>query len=81
MILDRAEFDLSKKELPAYVHAIATEACKAAVKGGDVLDPSEAETLIGELMTLDDPWHCPHGRPTVIRFTKQEFEKKFKRIV
>ncbi|MBQ6544126.1 MAG: DNA mismatch repair endonuclease MutL [Lachnospiraceae bacterium] len=80
-ILDRAEFDLSKKELPAYVHAIATEACKAAVKGGDVLDPSEAETLIGELMTLDDPWHCPHGRPTVIRFTKQEFEKKFKRIV
>ena len=80
-ILDSAEFDLTKKELPSYVHAIATEACKAAVKGGDKLDPSEAEALVGELMSLEDPWHCPHGRPTVIRFTKQEFEKKFKRIV
>jgi DNA mismatch repair protein MutL len=43
--------------------------------------PEEAKALIDELMTLDNPYHCPHGRPTMIELSKQEIEKKFKRIV
>lgn len=60
---------------------IATMACKAAVKGNMRLSREEAEKLIDELLTLDNPYHCPHGRPTVISMTKYELEKKFKRIV
>lgn len=60
---------------------IATMACKAAVKGNMRLDRQEAEQLIDELLTLDNPYHCPHGRPTIISMTKYELEKKFKRIV
>lgn len=60
---------------------IATMACKAAVKGNMRLSRQEAERLIDELLTLDNPYHCPHGRPTVISMSKYELEKKFKRIV
>lgn len=60
---------------------IATMACKAAVKGNMRLAADEAEKLIDELLTLDNPYHCPHGRPTVVSMTKYELEKKFKRIV
>ncbi|MFA6662951.1 MAG: DNA mismatch repair endonuclease MutL [Lachnospiraceae bacterium] len=60
---------------------IATESCKAAVKGNNSMRPEEAKALIDELMTLDNPYHCPHGRPTMIELSKQEIEKKFKRIV
>ena len=60
---------------------IATMACKAAVKGNMQLTRQEAEQLIDELLTLDNPYHCPHGRPTIISMTKYEIEKKFKRIV
>lgn len=60
---------------------IATMACKAAVKGNMRLSRQEAEQLIDELLTLDNPYHCPHGRPTIISMTKYEIEKKFKRIV
>ena len=60
---------------------IATMACKAAVKGNMRLSRQEAEQLIDELLTLDNPYHCPHGRPTVISMSKYELEKKFKRIV
>lgn len=60
---------------------IATMACKAAVKGNMRLSRDEAEQLIDELLTLDNPYHCPHGRPTIISMTKYELEKKFKRIV
>ena len=60
---------------------IATMACKAAVKGNMRLSRQEAEELIDELLTLDNPYHCPHGRPTIISMTKHEIEKKFKRIV
>ena len=68
-------------ELPSYVREIATEACKAAVKGGGEMSFTEAEALIAELMNCDDPYHCPHGRPTIISMTRREFEKKFRRIV
>ena len=60
---------------------IATMACKAAVKGNMQLGRQEAEQLIDELLTLDNPYHCPHGRPTIIAMSKYELEKKFKRIV
>ncbi len=60
---------------------IATMACKAAVKGNMRLTIEEAEQLIDELLTLDNPYNCPHGRPTIISMTKYELEKKFKRIV
>lgn len=60
---------------------IATMACKAAVKGNMRLNRQEMEALIDELLTLDNPYHCPHGRPTIISMSKYEIEKKFKRIV
>lgn len=60
---------------------IATMACKAAVKGNMFMTVQEMETLLDELLTLENPYFCPHGRPTIISFTKQELEKKFKRIV
>jgi DNA mismatch repair protein MutL len=59
---------------------IATMACKASVKGGQRLSFEEAEQLIDELLTLDSPFTCPHGRPTIISMTQTEIEKKFKRI-
>lgn len=60
---------------------LASMACKAAVKGNTKLTRQEAVKLIDELLTLENPYHCPHGRPTIISMTKQEVEKKFKRIV
>lgn len=60
---------------------IASMACKAAVKGNTVLSMAEAEKLIDELLSLENPYHCPHGRPTIISMSKYEMEKKFKRIV
>ena len=60
---------------------IATMACKAAVKGNMRMNRREMEELIDELLTLENPYHCPHGRPTIISMSKQEIEKKFKRIV
>lgn len=60
---------------------IASMSCKAAVKGNMKLSAAEVDTLIGELLLLDNPYHCPHGRPTIISMTKRELEKKFKRIV
>lgn len=60
---------------------VASMSCKAAVKGNNRLSAREVDALIGELLTLDNPYHCPHGRPTIIAMTKRELEKKFKRIV
>ncbi len=70
------------KGSPAVVNRrIATMACKAAVKGNMSFSVMEMEALIDELLTLGDPYHCPHGRPTIISMSKYELEKKFKRIV
>lgn len=60
---------------------MATMACKAAVKGNMRMSRTEVEALIDELLTLDNPYNCPHGRPTIISMSRQELEKKFKRIV
>lgn len=60
---------------------VATASCKAAVKGNQRISRAEAEELIRELLTLENPYHCPHGRPTMISMSKYEIERKFKRIV
>ena len=60
---------------------IATMSCKAAVKGNNYLSREEMEALIRELLTLENPYACPHGRPTIISMSKYELDKKFKRIV
>ena len=60
---------------------VASMSCKAAVKGNNRLSAMEVDALIGELLTLDNPYHCPHGRPTIIAMSRRELEKKFKRIV
>lgn len=59
----------------------ATMACKAAVKGNNRLSFTEAKSLFEQMLQMEQPYHCPHGRPTTIAMSKQEFEKKFKRIV
>jgi DNA mismatch repair protein MutL len=56
-------------------------ACKAAVKAHDRLEPREMDQLLNDLLVLDDPYHCPHGRPIIIRISRHELEKQFKRIV
>lgn len=60
---------------------VASMSCKAAVKGNNRLSAQEADALIGELLLLENPYHCPHGRPTIIAMTQRELKKKFKRIV
>ena len=60
---------------------IASLSCKAAVKGNHKMSVQEANALIEQLMELDNPYACPHGRPTMISMSKYELEKKFKRII
>ena len=60
---------------------IASAACKAAVKGGNRLSFTEANALIDQLLSLENPYNCPHGRPTIIQMSKTELERKFKRIL
>lgn len=70
------------KETPKMItEKIASMSCKAAVKGNQQLSRKEIEALIGELLTLENPYHCPHGRPTIISMSKYELEKKFKRVL
>lgn len=60
---------------------IASMSCKAAVKGNSMLSLKEADALIDELLTLENPYNCPHGRPTIVKMTKYDLDRKFKRIV
>ena len=70
-----------KSDSQLILEKIASMSCKAAVKGNQRISRQEAETLIETLFTLENPYTCPHGRPTIISMTKQEIERKFKRIV
>ena len=80
-ILDEIADNPMKGTPDVILHKLASMACKAAVKGNNAMTGQEAQALIDELLTLEDPYHCPHGRPTIISMTKYEIEKKFKRIV
>ena len=70
--------EVSPKLIP---EKLASMSCKAAVKGNNRLSVEEANALIDELLTLENPYNCPHGRPTIISMTRYEMDKKFKRIV
>ena len=80
-MLDGLVEDGSKATAQIITERIATMSCKAAVKGNNRLSMQEAEELMHELMEADNPYNCPHGRPTLIMMTKYEIERKFKRIV
>lgn len=80
-VLDGLENENPKQASELLAGKIATAACKAAVKGNNRLSFEEADQLIGQLLGLDNPYHCPHGRPTIVSMSKYELEKKFKRIV
>ena len=74
--------NISGKDAPNLImEKVASMSCKAAVKGNNHLSRPEIEALIEELLELDNPYNCPHGRPTIISMTKYEIEKKFRRIV
>lgn len=79
-ILDHLE-DTGSKTLDMITEKLASMSCKAAVKGNHKLSGAEVEALIDELLTLENPYNCPHGRPTIISMSRYELEKKFKRIV
>lgn len=80
-ILDELLENPQQRKIEKITDRVATIACKAAVKGNQTLSFAEAEKLIDKMLRADEPYHCPHGRPTTISMTKKEFEKKFKRIV
>lgn len=81
-MLDQLNDAVSSSLTPDLIaEKVASMSCKAAVKGNSKLSAAEADALIGELLLLDNPYHCPHGRPTIISMTRREMEKKFKRIV
>ena len=80
-MLDDISNESMKKTPDTILDKIATMSCKAAVKGNMKLSYSEAAELMKELMELENPYHCPHGRPVIVSISKKEMEKKFKRIV
>ena len=81
-ILDGLSEDRTVMDDPSLItQRIATMSCKASVKGNTEMTVSEMEALLDELLMLDNPYHCPHGRPTIISMSKYEIDKKFKRIV
>ena len=80
-ILDALAEDGNLSEAESVYNKIASMACKASVKGNQLLSFQEAEALVQKLFTLENPYACPHGRPTIVAFKKQDLEKMFKRIV
>lgn len=70
-----------KQTIDTFISKLSTMACKAAIKGNTSISFKEADSLIDQLMKLENPYTCPHGRPTLISMTETELEKKFKRIV
>ena len=80
-MLDNLGGEGAKDAFDLFTARLATMACKSAVKGNHQMSALEADKLIDELLTLDNPYNCPHGRPTIIAMTKTEIEKKFKRIL
>ena len=80
-MLDDLSEETGLKTSDAILEKVASMSCKAAVKGNQRLSLAEMDHLIGELLECENPYQCPHGRPTIISMTKYELEKKFKRIV
>lgn len=80
-MLDGLSEDMQKKAPEMTYEKVASLSCKAAVKGNHRMSPVEADALIDQLLDMENPYACPHGRPTIIAMSKYELEKKFKRIV
>ena len=80
-IVDSLTNEAGKMVPDIITEKIASMSCKAAVKGNSKLSYDEADRLISQLLTLENPYNCPHGRPTIISMSKYELEKKFKRII
>lgn len=80
-LIDSLSSEVSGLKSDLILEKIASASCKAAVKGHNKLSYAEAESLIDQLLELENPYHCPHGRPTIITMSKYEIEKKFKRII
>lgn len=80
-MLDGLSEELKPGAQTMILEKIASMSCKAAVKGNHRLSEAEARSLIDQLLELDNPYHCPHGRPTIVAMTKSEIERKFKRIL
>ncbi len=80
-MLDGLSDDGVMKEPDSIYEHVASISCKAAVKGNHVMSEREADALIDQLLTMENPYACPHGRPTIVSMSKYEMEKKFKRIV
>ena len=81
-VVDSLTEEQGRKRAPeVLLEKVASMSCKAAVKGNNKLPMEQMVELLKELMTLENPYHCPHGRPTMISMTKTELEKRFKRIV
>ncbi len=80
-MIESLSFEKQGADSGTLKRAIATMSCKASVKGGQRISAGEMEHLFREMLTLENPYHCPHGRPTVIRWSRAEIEKLFRRIV
>nr|WP_314463301.1 DNA mismatch repair endonuclease MutL [uncultured Clostridium sp.] len=80
-MIDSLSDDTSFSNPGIIYEKVASMSCKAAVKGGNSLSAAEANELIDQLLKLENPYACPHGRPTIISMSRYELEKKFKRIV
>ncbi|MCH4193655.1 MAG: DNA mismatch repair endonuclease MutL [Butyrivibrio sp.] len=80
-IMDELSHETGSKDPEVITAKLASMACKASVKGNTHMTREEMSALIDELLTLDNPYNCPHGRPTIVSMSKYEIDKKFKRIV
>lgn len=78
-LVEQLDFSLPEERIELALDAIAQRSCKAAIKANDSLMGVEVKSLVDQLKTLNDPYTCPHGRPIIIKISKQEIEKKFNR--
>ncbi|MBQ9549433.1 MAG: DNA mismatch repair endonuclease MutL [Lachnospiraceae bacterium] len=80
-LLDELSAGIRDEDISIIHDKIASMSCKAAIKGNTAISLNEAEALIEQLLSCKDPYNCPHGRPTIIKMSKKELEKKFKRVL
>jgi len=80
-LLDELSSGIKDEDISIIHDKIASMSCKAAIKGNTAISLNEAEALIDQLLSCKDPYNCPHGRPTIIKMSKKELEKKFKRVL
>ena len=80
-LIDELSDETDTEDVSIIHDRLATMSCKAAVKGNTGLSFAEADELLSQLLSLENPYNCPHGRPTMIEYTEKDLEKKFKRIV